>query len=303
MDIKKQIERGVLVCPRTKQKLRFNKEHTAIVTEDGKVQYGLFNNNVPILIADNSIIQKELFATTMNSEYEAIEKEIKKPNLFSKCKNTIRKFILNDFRSQSSQEAMKKLFKNCCESSVSIAIGGGPKRHHPLLTNLNMNAFVNVDIVADAHVLPYADESVDVIYCEAVLEHLYDPASAVAEMFRCIKKGGKLFVCTPFMQPYHGYPHHYQNFTLTGQRYLFERHNFNILESGTCVGPTYAIVFLVSFYIKKYLNFFRNPFLNPIYILWVIIGFIFLKPLDFFLNKKENAHLIASTTYLLATKK
>jgi hypothetical protein len=40
---------------------------------------------------------------------------------------------------------------------------------------------------------------------------------------RVLKPGGKLICAVPFLQPLHGYPHHYYNMTHQGLRALFER--------------------------------------------------------------------------------
>jgi SAM-dependent methyltransferase len=173
-----------------------------------------------------------------------------------------------------------------------------PVRAHPALLNVNIAPFPNVDIVADAHILPFVPESVNAIYCEAVLEHLYDPDRAVAEMYKALKPGGKVYACTPFIFAYHGYPYHYQNFTLTGHQRLFEKHGFRIENAGVAVGPTYALMSLNGAFLYE---FFPKP-LN--WILGKTCGLLarFIRPFDIVLNKRSNAHVMASTTYLLACK-
>jgi len=52
--------------------------------------------------------------------------------------------------------------------------------------------------------LPFKTESADGIICKEVLEHVYNPFLAIHEMFRILKKGGKLFCTLPFVYPYHG---------------------------------------------------------------------------------------------------
>jgi len=45
--------------------------------------------------------------------------------------------------------------------------------------------------------LPFADASFDAVFSHALLEHLREPAKAVAEFRRVLKPGGALGVCTP----------------------------------------------------------------------------------------------------------
>jgi len=49
--------------------------------------------------------------------------------------------------------------------------------------------------------LAFKNNSIDVIWCSEVLEHLFDPAYAVSEFYRVLKPEGKLLVTVP----YHGY--------------------------------------------------------------------------------------------------
>jgi len=192
-----------------------------------------------------------------------------------------------------------KIFDNISNESICLAIGGGPVRHHPKLLNLNIGPFENVDIVADAHYLPYAGNCVEAIHCEAVLEHLYNPCLAVKEMYRVLKKDGLIYSCAPFLQLYHGYPHHYQNFTLTGHINLFKSNGFNIKESGVCVGPSFAL----SMLIRKYIELYFPTWMKPLNELISVLNFGIIKHLDKNLNYTPNAHLMASTTYLIAIKK
>lgn len=50
---------------------------------------------------------------------------------------------------------------------------------------------------ADAHNLPYADESFDVIVSCETIEHLLDPLVALKEMARVCRAGGLLYLTTP----------------------------------------------------------------------------------------------------------
>ncbi len=53
----------------------------------------------------------------------------------------------------------------------------------------------NVEFVqGDAHALPFADASFDLVYCRYVLEHLADPGRALTEMRRVLRPGGRVAV-------------------------------------------------------------------------------------------------------------
>ena len=71
----------------------------------------------------------------------------------------------------------------------------------------------NVDIVAEAEALPFADGVIDFVVSGAVFEHLRDPIKSVKEARRVLKDRGRLVIDTAFMQGYHGFPSHYFNLT------------------------------------------------------------------------------------------
>ncbi len=155
----------------------------------------------------------------------------------------------DDLRSAAAHAAFEKLISS---NGVLVSVGGGPTRVHPRLRNLNILCARGVDLVGTAYQLPFADASVDGIHCEAVLEHLEYPDAAVAEMHRVLRTGALLFAATPFLQPYHAYPDHYQNFTLRGHTRLFERAGFTVIDAGTCVGPTFTMIDLAANYAREF---------------------------------------------------
>ena len=48
-----------------------------------------------------------------------------------------------------------------------------------------------------AEALPYRDGTFDLVYCSWVLEHLHDPARALAEVARVLTAGGRFVFLTP----------------------------------------------------------------------------------------------------------
>lgn len=279
---------GLLVCPQTRTKLTW--EGNSLVSEAGRA-YKVSELGVPVLLSDPGQEQYAVSSPQMLEEYQ-------NGHGWGGITRSLRSWLRKDYRTKASRRALDQVLELGQDDGLCLSVGGGPTRISPNVTNLNIGSFPNVDLVADAHVLPYADSSVDSIYCEAVLEHLKEPSVAVGQMFRVLKPGGKVVAITPFLQRFHGYPSHFQNFTLFGHSLLFKRAGFRVLESGTCVGPTYAVVSLVSAYFTHCLPKVIGV---PLAAAWNIAGVCAL-PLDLVINRPASSHILASTTYVLAEK-
>jgi SAM-dependent methyltransferase len=88
--------------------------------------------------------------------------------------------------------------------------------------NYEIVDYDTTDVLGVGEVLPFADGSIDAVISVAVLEHVRDPFACAAEIVRVLKPGGRLLCCVPFLQPEHGYPHHYFNMAPQGLRSLFD---------------------------------------------------------------------------------
>ncbi len=64
-----------------------------------------------------------------------------------------------------------------------------------------------------------------------------------------LKPGGKLYCCVPFLQPYHGCPHHYYNMTKQGLYNLFADH---VRVTKQAVGPGTSPIFAISAILKNW---------------------------------------------------
>jgi len=80
-----------------------------------------------------------------------------------------------------------------------------------------------VDVISDAHYLPFKDEVFDGVWIQAVLEHVVDPRLVVSEIHRVLKADGIVYAETPFMQQVHEGAYDFTRFTVLGHRYLFKR--------------------------------------------------------------------------------
>jgi SAM-dependent methyltransferase len=73
-----------------------------------------------------------------------------------------------------------------------------------------------VDYHCDVADLPFDDASFDRITCNAILEHVPDPAGAIGELHRVLKPGGEIWAEVPFTEAYHPDPHDYWRVSTEG---------------------------------------------------------------------------------------
>jgi len=292
LPIPEQIAQGRLVCPVSRQRLLTSDE--GLVTADGERTYPVLGG-VPILIADPEVQARyrQEADGQMYGEYLSSRPSWAKRVLAPLVRPR------NDYRSDAAGKAFLTVTVEQPPGSLCLSIGGGPGRSHESLTNLNIDLFPNVDVVGDAYALPYADGSVDTVHCEAVLEHLAEPARALHEMQRVLRPGGLGYFVTPFLQAYHAYPNHYQNYTVEGHNHLLRSSGLRVLDAGTCVGPTFMILDLFSLYLRHCIPLKSLARAASAATLLLTKP---LRPLDRWINRSPQAGILASTVYALVEK-
>lgn len=193
----------------------------------------------------------------------------------------------------------RSLFTHRGPDTKVLNVGGGPHRYYDNEITLNLEVFFNVDIVGDAHNIPFLDDTFDSILCNAVLEHVHNPEGVVSEMERVLKPGGYLYAEVPFIFFFHGYPNDFQRYTLEGMRHLF----------GALEDPHFAITNgPVSAMLQSFNRLFqmmlpaRVPYLrkgvNGVY-RWIVFP---LKYLDLIVNRSEEAAALAGGFSVLGRK-
>jgi len=76
------------------------------------------------------------------------------------------------------------------------------------------------DVVAQAWALPLEQESVKLVLCTQVLEHVPEPARVLSECFRILEPGGRLALTVPLVWELHELPHDYYRYTDRGVEHL-----------------------------------------------------------------------------------
>jgi SAM-dependent methyltransferase len=104
-----------------------------------------------------------------------------------------------------------------------LDVGAGLRhQYHRNVVNTEIYPSVSTDILCVGVDMPFEDDQFVGVLCLATLEHPKRPWDVAREICRVLKPGGTVIIDYPFMQPVHGYPHHYFNATPMGNQSLFE---------------------------------------------------------------------------------
>jgi len=189
---------------------------------------------------------------------------------------------------------LERLIPHCEGRKLFIGGAGGvvPQGYF----NVDLVEMDGVDIVADIERLPFVNESITAIDCDAVLEHVRDASGAVAELHRVLQPGGYLHVVVPFCQAFHAYPSDYRRWTTEGLKQLLGQ--FEIVDVGVRAGPTATLLSVFLEYLKLPFDGLAGKAVYAVagWLLWP------LRYLDGWLNKRPNAHVLAHAVYALARK-
>lgn len=137
------------------------------------------------------------------------------------------------------------------QGGVVLDCGAGSRPvRMPGVINVEIVDYPSTDVLAIGETLPFANASFDAALSLAVLEHVRDPFRCAQELLRVVKPGGELLIDVPFLQPVHGFPHHYYNMTAQGLTNLFAE-DARIL--GCTVPPHGHPAFGVQWLLREYL--------------------------------------------------
>jgi SAM-dependent methyltransferase len=124
--------------------------------------------------------------------------------------------------SNSYDEDTLALVKKYSDGLVLDCGAGKRQIYFENVVNYEIVDYDSTDVLGIGEKLPFIDSTFDAVISIAVLEHVRDPFKCAREISRVLKPGGELYCAVPFLQPLHGYPHHYFNATSQGIRALFE---------------------------------------------------------------------------------
>lgn len=211
-------------------------------------------NGKPVLINfSESVIERErLFATAADSTVA----RRKKNSVFRRLAH---RFALSEAQTRENIRVFQKELKNFDDAvPVILIIGGGSvgrgieelyETSDVELVAFDVYDSPHVQLLADAHALPFDSGIFAGVVVQAVLEHVVDPAQCVREIQRVLRKDGLVYAETPFMQHVHEGPYDFTRYTESGHRYLFR--NFERIASGSLGGPATQFVWSVDYLIRS----------------------------------------------------
>lgn len=196
--------------------------------------------------------------------------------------------------------AIKKLFAGADLSRTLIVnIGSGVRRVHEEVLNVDIYPYASTDVVADAVHLPFKDNSVDMVICESVLEHISQPFEVIDEIKRVLAPGGYAYVSVPFLYPFHASPDDFIRMSRNALRDRFLP--LTVVEEGLCSGPGAALQGVLMHIIGILLSFGQYG----LYLIVTNVAMVLLSPLkllDLFFALFPYSHEIAANIYIVVRK-
>jgi SAM-dependent methyltransferase len=95
-----------------------------------------------------------------------------------------------------------RLLLAACPAGPVLDLGGGTahiKEFRPDVISLDLLKFPGIDVVGDAHRLPFRDDSISGIIMLDVLHHLERPIDFLKEAARVLRRNGRLVMIEPAM--------------------------------------------------------------------------------------------------------
>jgi SAM-dependent methyltransferase len=155
--------------------------------------------------------------------------------------SAVQRFIAHVYarhnKSKSVRHALGEFWQLVDPNGFGVNIGSGSSGEQAGAINLDIAPGPHVNVLGDAHRLPFRSGTLSWIVSQEVFEHLPDPFIAAAEVARVLRPGGTVYLQVPFIIGYHSIPHDYYRFTSRGLRFLVERSGLSVIAEGTAVGP------------------------------------------------------------------
>lgn len=196
--------------------------------------------------------------------------------------------------SRSLNKFIIKNIKN--KNIIALNLGSGNSNISNKVVNIDIFPYKNTDICCNIANLPFKDNSIDIIFCIAVLEHVPNPEKVVSEINRVLKKDGLVYISFPFVYRFHASPFDYSRRTYEGMKVLFK--DFKLIDLKCAGGPTSGMLCILQEWVAILISF-GNEYIHTIVLILMMILTFPIKFLDIFLINNSMAKNISSSfTYI-----
>ena len=182
---------------------------------------------------------------------------------------------------------------------LAINLGSGYTNLSDDVYNVDLLPYDSVNVICDIENLPFKDNSIDYILNVAVLEHVPNAPAAIAEIYRVLKPGGKLYCFIPFMQAFHASPYDFNRYTYEGMKIQFQEFDIKKIHS---IGPTSGMLWILQEWLAMVLSFGIKPLHTILHIFFMLTTFP-IKFLDVLLQYHPFSKNIASGFSVECVKK
>ena len=260
----RKIKKFSFQCPIHKKALiiDYNKKSIKCKNKSCKAKYKIIKINnklVPCLIDDLN------FDTVFNYKFlKPIRIFDKNKSYFFRLANHIKSKI-NNFLNEKYSPPYKEITKNKLKSLIKngknkcLIIGSGNRNLPNSIFDNRLNIIgcdlypgKQVDFIADAHYLPLKENSINIIFLQAVLEHVLEPQKVVDECYRVLSKEGIIISEAPFLQGIHENEYDFFRFSPSAHCFLFKK--FEIISHGPLRGAGLSFIWILRGFVSKYIG-------------------------------------------------
>lgn len=291
---------ALLRCPACRNRLRADAGAFACMSESCARRYPIVNG-IPVLInEDNSLFSITDFQSTRETFFSL------RPSRAARLLDRVTPPTSINLVARDNYRRLAQLLTAESRAPRLLVLGGSVvgQGMQPLLDAPDIE-LIETDVsfgprtalICDGHDIPFADDAVDGVVAQAVLEHVVDPHAVAEEIHRVLRPGGLVYAETPFMQQMHGGRYDFERFSYWGHRRLFRR--FEEVDSGIACGPAMALAwswrhFLGSFARSRLMRHALN-FVASLTSFWLL-------PFDRILIHRPAAIPAASGYYFMGRK-
>ncbi len=201
---------------------------------------------------------------------------------------------------------LEKFLEKYKTDKIVLDIGSGGSsydRFFPNRLTVDIDPTRKPEVIADAHHLPFENNSFEIILCTEVLEHVKRPQEVIDEFYRVLIPGGRVILTTRFVYPIHDAPNDFWRFTKYGLMELFK--NWEIIEL-KAENPTFstlaALLQRISFQTKLKANKFSKGTLYLFIKLFDKFDFLVKEEFGDIKRSIKEENILSSGYYIVAKK-